>query len=256
MADELDELVSMTAADDATTLRDILARNPTLKTALDSRQVVYKAFVDGDQAALDAATRAQATRTTTAASTVTSPAATSAAALTLDQLDAELDKRMVGRFKTFTESPEFTTAVETRAEARAKQLLEASTETILGTAAKTSDTIYQIRRSHEKEFGKELDTTAFTTYLDANKGKFISLEAAHDAFVQEDRITKRIADGVVAARAAEQTSDVPGTSLPSAQTPLGAMIRANPASKDAGDRGTGIDAAVKAFRQLQSSHVN
>lgn len=248
MADELDELVAMASADDATVLRDIMTRNPTLKTALDSRQTVYKAFVDGDQTALDAATRSQASRQ--------QQQQTAPAALTLDQLDAELDKRMAGRFKQFTETPEFQTAVETRAEAKAKALLEASTATILGTAAKTSDEIYQIRRSHEREFGKELDTTAFTAYLDANKNSFTSLAKAHDAFVQEDRITKRVADGVTAGIAAQQTSDVPGTSLPSAQTPLGAMIRANPANKDATDRGTGIDAATKAFRALQSGHAN
>ena len=251
--DELDELVALTQADDATALRDILARNPTLRTALDSRQTVYKAFVDGDEAAITAAAASRATSTTQQQATTTQAAA---ASFDISQLDAELDKRFTSRFTQFAASPEFATAVETRAEARAKAILEAERSNILGAAASTSDQIYTIRRSHEHEFGKELDTTAFSAYLTANDGKFVNLAAAHDAFVQEERITARIDKGVKEKLASQQTSEVPGSSLPTAQSPLGAMMRANPMNKDMAARGDGLDAAAKAFRALQTSAVN
>lgn len=246
MADELDDILGMFAGDDATALRTILDRNAAAKAALEGRETVYQAFVGGDNDKIAAlATKNGA---------VTTPAA--AAAVDLDALNAQLDARMTSRFSSFATSPEFTSAVEARAKAIAEAEITAKSADLLGSAARTSDEIYTIRRSHEREFGTELDTTAFSTYLTANTGKFVNLSAAHDAYVQEQRIEARITKGVAEREAAKQTTEVPGSSLPTAQSPLGAMIRANPANAKAGERGTGIDAAVTAFRTLQTSHAN
>jgi len=246
--DELNDLLNMFSGDDKTQMEAILARNAAATAALEGRETVYQAFVGGDQARIAAleAKAAPGTPTTT----------TAAATVDLDALNAQLDARMTSRFGAFVASPEFTGAVETRAKEIADGIITAKSADLLGSAARTSDEIYTIRRSHEREFGAELDTKAFSEYLTANTGKFTNLSNAHDAYVQEDRINKRIAKGVDEGLAAKQTTEVPGSSLPTSQTPLGAMIRANPANAKEAERGTGIDAAVLAFRSLQSSHAN
>ena len=246
--DELNDLLNMFSGDDKTQMTAILERNAAAAAALEGRETVYQAFVGGDEAKVaELARRNAATTTTTSAAS---------ASLDLDALNAQLDARMTSRFSSFASSPEFTTAVEARAKAIAEAEITAKSADLLGSAARTSDEIYTIRRSHEKEFGSELDTKAFSEYLTANQGKFVNLSSAHDAYVQEQRIEARINKGVTEREAAKQTTEVPGSSLPSSQTVLGSMIRANPANKDAAARGDGLDAAVTAFRALQSSHAN
>jgi hypothetical protein len=243
---ELDELVAQ-FGDDAAAMRQILDRNAAGRASLEGRETVYKAFVGGDETAMTQLARDNAAAAATAAA-----ATTRSAAFDLDAMNAALDARMTSRFSAFTESPEFNTAVEKRATTIAESRFKQSEGDLIGRAAKLSDEIYTIRSSHAREFGKELDTPAFEVFLTANAGKFNGLPAAHDAYVQEERITARIDRGVREKMAASQTTEVPGTSLPTSQSPLGAMIRANPANAATTARGDGIDNAVKAFRQLQS----
>jgi hypothetical protein len=245
--DELDELVSLFGNDSAV-IREAIGRNPAAAAALQSRQQVFKTFVEGDQSGLtDAVTRAQAHHTAQTTQVRT-------AQFDLNQLDAELNTRLDSRLKTFTESPEFGNLVETRAKTIAEQQIQARMGDIIGRSAKLSDEIYTVRSNHSREFGTELDTKAFEAFLEGKN--FGSISAAHDVFVQDERVNKRIAEGVRAGVAAQQTTQVPGTSLPTSQTPLGAMMRANPANVQTAARGEGLDAAVVAFRALQARHAN
>lgn len=244
--DELDELVSLFGNDSAA-IREAIGRNPAAAAALQSRQQVFKTFVEGDQSGLtEAVTRAQAAQTAVAQ--------TRSAQFDLNQLDQELNTRLDSRLKTFTESAEFGNMVETRAKTIAEQQIQARMGDIIGRSAKLSDEIYSVRSSHAREFGTELDTAAFEKFLEGKN--YGSITAAHGVFVQEERVNKRIAEGVRAGVAAQQTTQVPGTSLPSAQSPLGAMMRANPANAQTAARGEGLDAAIVAFRDLQTRHTN
>lgn len=243
--DELDELVSLFGNDSAV-IREAIGRNPAAAAALQSRQQVFNTFVAGDQTGLtDAVTRAQAHQQQTQVRT---------AQFDLNQLDAELNTRLDSRLKTFTESAEFGNMVETRAKTIAEQQIQARMGDIIGRSAKLSDEIYSVRSSHAREFGTELDTAAFEKFLEGKN--YGSITAAHGIFVQEERVNKRIAEGVRAGVAAQQTTQVPGSSLPTAQSPLGAMMRANPANAQTAARGEGIDAAIVAFRELQTRHAN
>lgn len=70
---------------------------------------------------------------------------------------------------------------------------------MLASAIKASDDYATIREDHRAEFGKPLDRTAFEKYVSeqtAAGARFSSMKAAHDAFVQEDRLNLRIARGV------------------------------------------------------------
>lgn len=247
--DELDELVGLFGTD-APAIREAIGRNPAAAAALQSRQSVYNTFVSGDQGGLtDAVTRAQAQQ-----QQHQQQSQVRTAQFDLNQLDQELNTRLDLRLKTFTESPEFGNLVETRAKTISEQQIQARMGDIIGRSAKLSDEIYSVRSAHAREFGSELDTAAFEKFLEGKN--YGSITAAHAVFVQEERVNKRIADGVRAGVAAQQTTQVPGTSLPTAQSPLGAMMRANPANQASAARGEGLDAAVVAFRELQSRHAN
>jgi len=251
---ELDDLFNfVTSSEDRTTLESLLQRNPAAQAALTGRETVYRAMIQGDDAALNQLTQQQ--RAAAAAATRPTPAS-----LDLAALDAALSSRVPSMFKSYLDTPEAQAVIDARAESRAKALLAASEGQILGRAANLSDEIYSIRRHHSQEFSEELDTPAFTKFMEDNGGpnKFGSLTKAHDQFVQQKRIDAAIKKGIEEGRAAQQTNEVPGTSLPTAGSPLGAMIRDNAkrtAAPDAG-RGDALDAAARAFRQLQIGHMN
>lgn len=244
--DELDELVGL-FGNDAGTIRQALANNPAAAAALQSRQTVYNTFVSGDQGGLTAAvTQAQQQQQQRQPQQDTARQA----AFDLDSISAELDSRVTSRMKTFTESNDFTNMVNTRAQAIAEDIVKKSTGDIIGRAAKLSDEIYSVRSAHSREFGSELDTKAFEQFLEGKQ--FGSISAAHDVFVQEERVNKRIAEGIRTGVQNHTTGQVPGTSLPTSQSPLGAMMRANPANAASESRGAGLDAAIAAFRATPS----
>jgi hypothetical protein len=251
---ELEDLYSLLSADDRTQFDSLLQRNQAAQAALLGRETVYQAFVTGDDGKLSdlAANRA------TASAAAASAARPTPASLDIAALDAELTRRVPTLFKTYLDSPDAQAAIDARAEAKAKALIATSTGDLIGRAMHSADEIYRIRRSHEREFGSDLDSTVFEKFVTDNPGKFASLTAAHDAFMQEKRIELRIEKGVADKLAAQHTNEVPGSSLPNSQTPLGAMIRDNAKRTNAsGDvaRGDNLDAAAKAFRELQSKHV-
>lgn len=239
--EELDDLINSFAEADRATVKEILERNKDAESRLTSQNTVYKAFVDGDTDAL-----AKATKPVTPA--VTSPT------LDLNALDSHLDT-WAERLWT---SPKFTEAVETRAKTLAEQMSKAAEDRAVARGAYLSSEIFEIMDSHRGEFGKPLDRPAFEKFVTENAGKFSSLKAAHDAYVGEERVNLRIEKGVKERLAAQQTSEVPGTSLPTSASPLGVFIRHNAertGAKDDASRGPAIDSAVKAFRELQGGRA-
>jgi hypothetical protein len=265
MSVELDELVALATGSDQQILKDILGRNPNLATRAETSSSLFKAFVDGDDASVDAsinAAKVKAAADAAAARRTNQSASNSTSNLAIDMAELEqlADKRAEEKFRAMTTSPEYVAAEEERVEKIAKKIAVTLSEEVLGKAAKTSDEIYQIRRSHEKEFGNELDTTKLVEFMNApeNAGKFTSLAKCHDAFVQDDRLKNEIAKGVAAGLKVEEDKkiEVPGQSLGTSTSILGSMMRANKTMTEGESaRGPALDAAARAFRSLRAQNA-
>lgn len=241
--EELDGLFNDIAEGDRATIKAILERNANAAQRLTQRETVYTAFVDGDTTRLAALTTPATTTTT-----VTSPASVDL---------ADLDRRLDERVDKIFADPRFNTAVEARAKTLADAAIAAATDGIVGRALKGGAEITTILHNHRTQYGKELDQPAYEKFVTDNAGKFVSLSAAYEAFTENERIQKKIDDGVRAGLAAQQTANVPGVSQPGAGTPAGMMIKANPMNTGvAAQRGDAIDAAAAAFRQLSNARVN
>jgi len=153
------------------------------------------------------------------------------------------------------EDPRLATAIETRAKTIADGLVKDAENRAVGRAAYLSDEIFTLRTRHRNDYGEELDTKAVEKFMEANPGKFASLTATYEAFTEAKRI-KKLEDAAFArGQAARQTSDVPGTSLPS--SPVASMfVKSNPMNTGtAAARGDALDAAAQAFRQLSNARV-
>jgi hypothetical protein len=246
---ELEELLNL-LGDDAATVRAALDKHPDAKQRVAGAETVFRAFVDGDQTALDNYTRnnppvARPAATDSPARLTAAPA-TPALDMTalLDQLEQRLDKRYIPADK-----------FEERATQTAESLLTKKQGDLIGSAMKGADEIYTIRASHREEFGSQLDGAKFEEFLKANTGKFASITDAYNAMVSDARTEAKIAKGIAEGRAALETTNVPGTSLPTSATPLGMMLRANKDANAVG-RGEHLDKAAAAFRSLQTQRVN
>jgi hypothetical protein len=228
LTNELDDILNSFSEADRPAMREMLTRNPAATSTLTSRETVYKAFVDGDPAKIQQAqaeAAAAAARAAASATGTNSPATnpnppaspTSAVSLGLDQINALLNERV----KSFTTSPEFQSAVDARAKEIADQQLKAERANIIGAGAEISDTISSIRESHLREFNEPLDSVKFREYYAAEGPKHGNrLQETYDAFVNEKRIEKRIADGVKAGLEAQATAAVPGSAVPGVGNPM------------------------------------
>ncbi len=258
---ELEDLLgTVTDAADRAMLETILERNPETQRLTIEQRELYRALVDGDSAAIgrieqrEAAARAAAAARTQTATSATTTQQPSSVAFDLAQLEAAVTRTMMEKFRPQLETQQsYIEEVATRA---AQAVADKLGPQLLAQATNTADSIYSIRSSHQAEFGEPLDTTKFTEYLDApeNKNRYASLAAAHDAFVQQRRIDKKIADGVAAGVAARDTTEVPGTTLAGSDSMAARFVAKNAAAGGTA-RGEGLDAATKAFRELRRSHV-
>jgi hypothetical protein len=241
--EELDQLFSDMTEADRTAVKGILERNAPAAQRLSQRETVYTAFVDGDTAKL-------ATLTTPVATVpvVTTPS------VDLDALNRSIDDRL-GKIY---DDPRFVTAVETRAKTLADAAIAAARQNIIGAGAEVADQIYLIRSTHQKEFGTELDRSKFDPFFTENAAKYgHNLMSAYNAFVNEDRINKRVEAARAEGLAASATRDVPGVSQPGAASPAGMFMAANPMNTGAASkRGDALDAAAAAFRNLRQASVN
>lgn len=236
LQDDIKDLLDTFPEADRATMLAAFEKNPNAAAALTSRETVYRAFVDGDTQALANVTR----------SAVTTPA------VDLDALNRSLD----GRFDKIFDDPRFDTAVERRAKVLADAAIKAASDGIVGRALKGGAEITSIMHTHRTEFGKELDQPAYEKFVTENGNKFASLTEAYNTFVSEERINKRIEAARAEGAAHRVTTEVPGTSLPTSQSPAGMFVRANPmTSTTQAARGDALDAAAAAFRSLQAARV-
>ena len=211
ITNELDDILNSFSEADRPAMREALARNPNAQTLLTSREIVYKAFVDGDPVMMAAAT---ATAVPAAVATVAPPPTIG---IGLDQINALLNERV----NSIYSSPQFTSAVDTLAEKKAQALFAVERTQIIGRGAAIADEIYTIRATHSREFGEELDRATFEAYYAAEGSKHGNLLTdTYNAFVGEKRIAKRIAEGVQAGLAAQATAIVPGSAVPGVGNPM------------------------------------
>jgi hypothetical protein len=261
MPTELDELVAMTATPaDQQLLREILGRAPRLSTQLDTSQAVFKAFVEGDDIQVDAAIAAAKIKSdATAAAATRRTAQTSAAAIDMNELAELVNKSAETKFKTLIDSEDYKKSEEARIKATIKAVTDELGPQLLSNAARSADEIYQVRRSHEKEFGSELDTNKLVEFMNApeNAGKFSTLAKCHDAFVHDERVKKEIDKGVAEGIKAHEDKEVivPGQTLATGSSVLSKMVQANKLTVGETARGPALDAAARAFRSLQSQRA-
>lgn len=238
--EELDDLLNTFAEADRPAMRAAIERNQPAMDRLTTQKTVYDAFIGGDADAL--------ARATAAKPAVSSPA------IDLDALNRDIDTRMGKIF----DDPRFATAVETRAKTLAEAAVAAARQNIIGAGAEIADQIYQIRSTHKAEFGVELDRAKFDPFFTENAAKYgHNLKLAYDAFVNEDRINKRVEAARAEGAAHRATTEVPGGSQPGVGTPLRGFMDKNPMNNGgAAARGDAIDAAANAFRTLREQRVN
>src|ERR1700690_866193 len=134
---ELSDLLNTVAEADRPAMREMLTRNPSAATMLTSRETVYKAFVDGDPVKLAAATAlANPANPNPANPNPANPnsPANQPIGLCLYQINTLLDAKVNAIYT----SPQFGTAVETRAKEIAKTMFEAERANIIGRSAEIS----------------------------------------------------------------------------------------------------------------------
>jgi hypothetical protein len=261
--DELNDILALLGDSDKTTLTDVLTRNEAARVALEGRESIFKAMVGGDQAAVERATHLARQQAAGGGQQQQQnnqqQQQQQSASVDLDDIWGKLSTRVDAKFTEQFAARQ--TDIRTLAKAVAEEVAKSYEGVVLGKAAKTSDEIYQIRRTHASEFGEELDTAALEKYLTDNPGKFNSLTTAHDSYVQQKRIDKAIADGISRGMETAETNRVAGHSaLP--DTMMGQMIANNTKRIDAAQgttngqaRGEHLDAAAKAFRDLQNKRA-
>lgn len=256
--EELDDLLNTFAENDRATMRDILTRNNDGAAELARRNTVFNAFINGDTDAITQVADGKAGKKPAAATTPTTPTTPStpstSPSLDLDALNARLNSF---RGELFS-SPEVLAEIDKRADARAAAKFQEAQTQLIGRGAEIADELYTIRSTHSREFGEELDSAAFKKFFMDNAASYGgNLTNAYNAFVGEKRIEKRIEDARKEERSRQQTTQVPGTSLPTSNSPLGQMIRANAKATSQVEQGRGgaLDAAAKAFRELQGGRT-
>lgn len=243
--EELDSLLNSFAEADRASVREIIARNPGAQAQLETRETIHRAFTAGDMDSLAAIVVPPA---------VVTPPVVVPPSADLASLDARLNDFRSSLFK----APEFQSAVDARAKELAKAAVDEARASIVGTGMKLSAEISDIRESHFQEFGKRLDNAAFEKYFIDNGSNFDgSLTKAHDAFVGEERVQKRIADGIAEDRKVRATGQVPGTALPESDSVAGHMLKHN-IERTGGkvESGPDANAAAIAFEQMRRGWAN
>lgn len=260
---ELDDLINSFAEADRPATRELLTRNPAAATLLSAHRTVYDAFVGGEPgriAAVIPPAAAPAVAPAAAAAAAATPVAAAPVApqtltIGLDQLNAMLD----ARDQRILASPAFTTAVEARAKDIATSTLAAARPEIVGQAFGLSDEASRIRDAHYREFGEELDRTKFDAFFLSDGSKYGNrISDTYNAWIQQRRIDKQIADGIAAGLVAQQTSQVPATTLPTANNPQAPnFIEHN--MRTIGQTVTpsaDVDKAAQAFSSMQRGWAN
>jgi hypothetical protein len=261
---ELDELFARIATpEDKAQIEQILERNADAQEYMKSGVELYKAFVDGDRTTIDrlgerAAARPPERKTSSSSSSspsssspTTSPVSTPAFDMT--KVEELVNQRTNALLQQLLETDTFATKVTGLVKKTADELAP----NIYATSSRNANEIYDIRHSHEKEFGQPLDITKFNEFLTPNQGKFATLTDSYNAFVNEDRIQVRIKQGVKEEREKERLAEMqtPGNTLgKSPATMADRFVMMNQTKMD-NSRGDMLDQAAQALRRMQVQRV-
>lgn len=264
MANELDELFALTNEASRQQFQQFLDSNPVLKERVEAQSALFAALSAGDNEAIDAASKKFGNKQQTVEPPVRREQQQSQPVDGLDMLNKMLDnpefeKRVSRVFESRRNSKDEDERINVLATKKAQELFDAEAPKFQARTLKMADDIYSIRRQHEKEFGKELDSAELDKFMTENPNRFATLADAHDAYVSKERIANEIKKGVDAELSKRVDQDVPGRTITSTQsniTPLPKMLEFNQKLTDPANlgtpRGVGIDAAVKAWRELQA----
>jgi hypothetical protein len=268
---ELNDLLGLLGNDqDRAAFEQIVERNSGVRARLHSQDLIYKGVLEGDQNAIDqlaqqartgtgqvqgngaqgsGAAAVPVTQPNAAAASASTPAAAAASvAFDMARLEALLDSKL----SPLTARLDKELAAD-RLEAAFDQFAQKKMPSLLGDARAVADELYLIRDTHKAEFGENLVRADLEKFVADHPNMYKTWAEAHDAFVQDKRVAKKIEDGVKAGIAAQQTQNVPGTTIPTTSR-LNTIFAANPANKANGEaRGTGLDAAAAAFRALRQN---
>ena len=120
---------------------------------------------------------------------------------------------------------------------------------ILASALLLSDDLATIRDDHREEFGEKLDRDSFKKFVDEAKGKYATLRDAHNSFVSEKRIEKRIADGIKEqSKHKESAASVPAQTVSSA--PARQILDRARAKSTPSDGTSSMEKAVAKLREI------
>ena len=235
---QMTDLFSIYLADeDAATATDRASKSSTSTTA-------HTATVPNSTTRTESADSTGKTETAPGASATSASSADSAAILKqLESISSSLsgyDAKLSAMEKKFI-------PVEKLGEYRSE---------IAGTTLKLADDLANIRENHREEFGERLDRNAFEKFVNDQKAAGVGykdLTAAHDAFVADKRVEKKIAEGV-AAGVKQKTSamEVPGQTqsvgMSAAQQVL-SKARAEAAAQGGNNRAMAAAEKLRALRQ-------
>lgn len=120
---------------------------------------------------------------------------------------------------------------------------------ILASSIKAADDYATVRENHRAEFGKPLDRDAFEKFVtdQTTAGtKFNSMRAAHDSFVQEERVNLRVQNGIAeGVRTKTSAGTVPGQTQSVAMSPALQILAKQREGAKPGDRANAAAAAER-----------
>lgn len=258
MASVLEQLMSVLSPEEQTIVRAKLDPKLVAQDKKNDELFGYWTGIENGTAITEPASTTTTTEThvaalpssaaTTVAPVVTAPSTSSvdsaAILASLNGLKASIDER----FKNVV-------TMDKVNELGANLLNEATSR-----ALRQADEISLIRETNRKEFGKELDRTAFEKFVTDNqdpttkRNKYATLTDAYDAMVAQERVTAQIAKGVAeGVKQVTSAATVPGQSTSTALSPAQQVMAKSRAAASNGDGKTGVQAAIDRLAALERS---
>lgn len=163
-------------------------------------------------------------------------AAVSSSSFDMGSFEAMLDKKLGNldeRVKTAASA-----AVDERVKTAGEQLIQETTARTI----RATDELQRIYRRHEKDFGEELDSSAFDTFLQEQLKagtRYASMTKGYEDFTRDKRTAKevetKVADGVrEQLKTRATTQEVPGVTPASARSPMSVLLNRGKKTDDQG----------------------
>ena len=127
---------------------------------------------------------------------------------------------------------------------------------ILSSAIKSADDYASVRETHRAEFGEPLDRGLFEKFVTEQRTagvQYKDMKSAHDAFVSERRVEKKIADGITAGTTQRKSgTEVPGQTQAIALSPAQQVIAKAKQTSGSGDKSNAMAAADRLAKLRQA----